>query len=37
VAVAPNFVSGDVLAVTAPSTQDATLADLSVTLNGVRA
>jgi Collagen triple helix repeat (20 copies) len=37
VGTAPNFASGDVLTVTAPSTQDATLADLSVTLNGVRA
>jgi hypothetical protein len=37
VAVAPNFVSGDVLTVTAPSTPDTTLADLSVTLTGTRA
>jgi len=37
VAAAPSFVSGDILTVTAPATQDATLADLSVTLNGVRA
>jgi hypothetical protein len=36
VAAAQNFVSGDVLAITAPGTADSTLSDLSVTLNGTR-
>jgi hypothetical protein len=34
--VAPNFIVGDILSIVAPDTQDATLANLSVTLNGFR-
>jgi hypothetical protein len=37
VAAAQSFVSGDVLTVTAPATQDGTLADVSVTIGGTRA
>jgi hypothetical protein len=36
VAVAQNFITGDVLTVTAPATADAALSDLSVTLSGTR-
>lgn len=36
VAGTPNFIVGDVISIVAPATQDATLANLSVTLNGFR-